>query len=164
MESVVGQWPKGSALSQAWYMHRPIRDGRAVTVNLNECVIVTTGTLATTSVTYNKHNSCTPEFGPHIRSNTVDKEKGRGDFSVEHQPEISSTTSECYIIYTLTCLQIDMALCHTWCSQVKHMSKHVHTWRCITINMSETSPSAGVKLRQKHDSNMNLVKESNRDN
>ena len=69
------------ALGTSASHNRPIRDGRAVTVNLNECVIVTTGTLATTSVTYNKHNSCTPEFGPHIRSNTVDKKKGEETLS-----------------------------------------------------------------------------------
>ena len=48
--------------------NRPIRDGRAVTVNLNECVMVTTGTLVITSVTDNRHNFCTFEldltYGP----------------------------------------------------------------------------------------------------
>ena len=72
------------ALGTSVSHNRPTRDGRVVTVNLNECVIVTTGTLASTSVTDNKHNFCTPEFGPHIRSNTVDNdEEGGGDLQSE---------------------------------------------------------------------------------
>ena len=77
---------------------RPIRDGREVTVNLNECVIVTTGTLASTSVTGNRHNFLHIRIGPHIRSNTVDKdEEGGGDLQSEQENKISSsTTSECH--------------------------------------------------------------------
>ena len=78
--------------------NRPTRDGRVVTVNLNECVIVTTGTLASTSVTDNRHNFLHIRIGPHIRSNTVDKdEEGGGDLQSEQENKISSsTTSECH--------------------------------------------------------------------
>ena len=87
--------------------NRPTRDGRAVTVNLNECVMVTTGTLVITSVTDNRHNFCTVEldltYGP-----TRSTRKRARRLSVERQPEIFSTTSECHIIYTFTFYALHM--------------------------------------------------------
>ena len=86
------------ALGTSASHNRPTRDGRVVTVNLNECVIVTTGTLASTSVTGNRNNFLHIRIGPHIRSNTVDKdEEGGGDLQSEQENKISSsTTSECH--------------------------------------------------------------------
>ena len=48
---------------------------RKVTAKQDECVIVTTGALVTSSVTDNINNSCLSEFGPHIRSNTFEKKR-----------------------------------------------------------------------------------------
>ena len=50
---------------------------RKVTAKQDECVIVTTGALVTSSVTDNINNSCLSEFGPHIWPSTFDKEKDR---------------------------------------------------------------------------------------
>ena len=81
-------------------MHRPIRDGRAVTVNPNECVTVTTGTLASTSVTDNVTNSCLlsldPTYGP---TRLTKKKEGEEIFK---QYKTSSPLQPSVIIFNLT--------------------------------------------------------------
>ena len=61
---------------------------RKVTAKQDECVIVTTGALVTSSVTDNINNSCLSEFGPHIRSNTFEKKKNEDE---EKQGSFSTT-------------------------------------------------------------------------
>ena len=61
---------------------------RKVTAKQDECVIVTTGALVTSSVTDNINNSCLSEFGPHIRSNTFGKKKNEDE---EKQGSFSTT-------------------------------------------------------------------------
>ena len=74
---------------------------RKVTAKQDECVIVTTGALITSSVTDNINNSCLSEFGPHIRSNTFEKkERRRGEArqlldNIQGQHE-----SECTMLHT----------------------------------------------------------------